>query len=178
MNIYLICYAGLFILCGCNNPQAMKKKPIKPHDSSLTVQETHLTKQDTFRLWYSYAGLGSGYGTMQPTFRVIGTDFIYTFEQNSSFTGQYDRKPEIFCKGKLRTSSIDSITNLVKDIKDTLVYKTNTGIMSGGIHNISIASDNINVTFRLHNASDSTAQKIVDILNSNIPKDKKKLWLF
>ncbi|MDZ4752036.1 MAG: hypothetical protein SGI87_10505 [Flavobacteriales bacterium] len=156
----------------------MKKKPIEQPDSSLTIQETHLTKQDTFRLWYSYAGLGSGYGTMQPTFRVIGTDFIYTFEQNSSFTGQFDRKSEIVCKGKLRTSSIDSITTLLKDIKDTLVYKTNTGIMSGGIHTISIASDTIHVTFQLHNASDSTARKIVDMLNSHIPKDKKKLWLF
>lgn len=50
--------------------------------------------------------------------------------------------------------------------------------MSGGIHSISVENDKINITFRLHNASDSTAQKIVDILNSNIPADKQKLRLF
>jgi hypothetical protein len=34
------------------------------------------------------------------------------------------------------------------------------------------------VTFQLHNASDSNAQKIVDILNSNIVAGKERLWLF
>jgi hypothetical protein len=66
----------------------------------------------------------------------------------------------------------------VKDFKDTLVYKTNVGISSGGIHNISVQFEKTNVTFQLHNASDPNAQKIVDIINSNIPADKQRLWLF
>jgi hypothetical protein len=59
-----------------------------------------------------------------------------------------------------------------------LVYKTNAGMMSGGIYNISVEAEKISVTFRLHNASDSTAQKMTDLLNSNIPAGKQRLWLF
>lgn len=173
-TIYII---GLFALCSCNSPTAEEIHFTK-NDSILTFQETNQKPTSSFKLWYSYAGLGSNYGSMQPTFKVTGADYGYNLEQNSSFTGKYDKNPEFVCKGKLRASSIDSIINLVKDIKDTLIYVTNTGIMSGGIHNISIKKDKINITFQLHNASDPTAQKIVDILNSNIPTDKERLWLF
>lgn len=134
-------------------------------------------KYENFKLSYSYAGLGSGMGSMQPNFRVTGKNFVYTREQNSYY-GKPDKAPEYIREGTLRTSSIDSILNLVKDIKDTLVYKTNVGITSGGIDFISVRHEKINVSFELHNASDSTAQLIVDILNSNIPADKPKLWLF
>lgn len=141
-------------------------------------EKHNLKKYENFKLEYSYAGLGSGMGSMQPTFSATGADYVYSLEQNSSLSGEFKKKLEIFYKGKLRESSIDSIVNLVKNIKDTLIYKTNSGIMSGGIHVISIKKDKINITFRLHNASDPIAQKIVDIVNSNIPNDKKRLWLF
>ena len=176
MKFYAIYIIDFLLFGSCNSPTA--KEIHINNDSTPTVQETNQKPTSSFKLWYSYAGLGSGYGSMQPTFRVTGADYVYNLEQNSSFTGKYDKKPEFICKGKLRASSIDSIINLVKDIKDTLVYKTNTGIMSGGIHNISVKNDKINITFQLHNASDPTAQKIVDILNFNIPADKQRLWLF
>jgi hypothetical protein len=134
-------------------------------------------KYGEFKLYYSYSALGSGMGSMQPTFRVNGENYVYTREQNSYY-GKPDKKPENICKGRLRSSSIDSILNIVKDIKDSLIYKTNTGIMSGGIHNISILHEKRKLTFELHNASDPTAQKIVDILNSNIAAGKQRLWLF
>jgi hypothetical protein len=172
--ISIIC---LFAFGSCNSP-ATQKSHFNLNDSTSTDQGTNQKPTDSFKLWYSFAGLGSGYGTMQPTFKVTGTDYVYTLEQNSTFTGKYDKKPEFICKGTLRASSIDSILILVKDIKDTLVYKVNPGIMSGGIHSISVKNEKTDVTFRLHNASDPTAQKIVDILNSNIPVDKQRLWLF
>jgi hypothetical protein len=134
-------------------------------------------KYRTFKLYYSYSGLGSGMGSMQPTFRVTGKNYVYKSEQNSYYE-KPNKKPMSICEGILRTSSIDSILNIVKDIKDTLVYKTNAGIMSGGIHNISVQYERIDLTFQLHNASDSSAEKIVDILNSNIPADQQPLWLF
>lgn len=163
---------GLTLFC-CFTQMTVDKTFTKKSESSNKVPE----KYETFKLYYSYAGLGSGMGSMQPTFKVTEKKFVYTSEQNSYY-GKPDKKPEKICEGTLRTSSIDSILNIVKDIKDTLVYKTNVGIMSGGIHDISVNYEKINVTFRLHNASDSRAQKIVDILNSNIPSDKQKLWLF
>jgi hypothetical protein len=129
---------------------------------------------DNFKLTYSCSGLGSGMGSMQPTFKVSGTDYMYTYQQNS-FYGVPDKQPDTICIGTLRSSSIDSIVDLVKDIQDTIVYRTNLGIMSGAIQHLWVTHDNIEVTFKLHNANDTTAQKIVDILNSNIPANKKRL---
>lgn len=116
--------------------------------------------------------------SMQPVFNVTGTDFIYTSEQTSFYEGTERQKPDTICTGKLRTSSIDSIIDLVDEIKDSLIYRTNIHIMSGGLHNIHISKNNIDVEFTLHNATDPIAQKIVDILNKYIPDNEKKLWLF
>ena len=138
----------------------------------------YIPDNSTFKLTYIYAGLGSGYNSMQPVFKVNGTDYLYTLEENSSWTGEYTQKPDTLHIGKLRKSSIDSIIELTSIIKETLVYRTAPNIMSGGIHSIKIESDIIDLTFRLHNASDPIAEKIVTILNSNIPGEIRKLWLF
>lgn len=129
-----------------------------------------------FKLTYSYAGLGSGFGSLQPTFRVKGLDYTYTLEQNSYRKGSKKKEPELLSKGKLRPTSVDSIRTILKN-KDTTIYRTNTGIMSGGVHEIFIKDSDLKVTFTLHNASDSIAEQIVNILNSNITFERK-LWLF
>ncbi len=131
-----------------------------------------------FELTYIYAALGFGYNSLQPVFKVKGTEYIYTLEENSSITGEYTKKSDTLSIGNFRQSSIDSIIELTSTIEDTLVYKTNTGIMSGGIHTIEIATDSIDLVFRLHNASDPIAEEIVAILNSNIPFGIRKLCLF
>ncbi len=172
MRRIIIAILGLVLFC-CFTQMTIDKTLTGKIESNTKDSE----KYETFKLSYSYSGCGSGMGSMQPTFRVTGKTYVYTSEQNSYY-GKPDKKPESICDGTLRTSSIDSILNIVKVIKDTLVYKTNVGIMSGGIHNISVQFEKTNLTFRLHNTSDPTAQKIVDILNSNIPADKQKLWLF
>jgi hypothetical protein len=132
------------------------------------------SESNNFQLTYIYAGLGSGYNSMQPVFKVNGNDCIYTLEENSSWTGEFTQEPDTLFIGKFRQSSIDSIIDLISDIKDTLIYNTNPEIMSGGIHSIKIATDGIDLTFRLHNASDPVAEKIVAILNSNIPGEIRK----
>jgi len=138
---------------------------------------TDTGKYEIFNLSYLYAGLGSGMGSMQPTFIVKGKNYVYTREQNSYY-GKQDKKTERISDGTLRNSSIDSILDIVKNIKDTFVYKTNVGVMSGGVHHISVEYEKTKVTFQLHNAYDSTAQKIINILNTNIPANKQRLWLF
>ena len=169
MKLIAINILGLILFCcftkmtNDRTRDRMSKSPAK-----------YLEKFENFKLYYSTSGLGSGMGSMQPTFKVTGKNYVYTSEQNSYY-GKPNKKPENICVGTLRTSSIDSILTILKDIKDTLIYKFNPGIMSGGIQNISVKYEKINVTFKLHNASDSTAQKIVDILNTNIPADKQKL---
>ncbi len=59
-----------------------------------------------------------------------------------------------------------------------MIYRSNPEVMSGGYHIIKIESDKTNLTFSQHNASDPLAEKIVAILNSNIPKGLRKLRLF
>jgi len=143
---------------------------------------TSLVRQDKTEsqgcsISYSYAGLGSALNSMQPVFRVNGTNCMYTLEENSSWTGNPPPEPETLYIGKFRKSSIDSILALVSTIDDTLIYRTNPGIMSGEIHTIAVQNEKTNLTFCLHNATDPIAENIVSILNSNIPNDQQKLWL-
>jgi len=49
--------------------------------------------------------------------------------------------------------------------------------MSGGIINLYFSSNRRKLSFDLHNANDTTAQKIVDILNGYIPDKHRKLWI-
>jgi hypothetical protein len=178
MTQVFVSFFLLLALCSCN-PRAEGEKQTKPlaNKAGQPAKEVQNDRYAGFKLYYSYAGLGSGMGSMQPTFRATGASYIYTFQQNS-YIGKPDKQPETKCRGILRNSSIDSIINLVKDIKDTLIYETNASIMSGGIHNVSVIYGKINITFKLHNASNKTARKIVDILNSNIPADQERLFLF
>jgi hypothetical protein len=132
--------------------------------------------KDPLRIGYISAGLGSGMGLIQPTFEVNGSKFIYTFEQNSYY-GEPHLEPDTLCIGTFRQSSIDSILNIAATIDDTLVYRTNIHIMSGGIVYVWIKTGDINLTFQMHNAFDTTAQKIVDVLNTNIPTPHPKLRL-
>ncbi|GEM_PF-1964392 len=130
-----------------------------------------------FYLSYIYAGLGSGMGSKQPSFVVTGNEFLYTSEQNSYYEKQ-TLDPDTICKGIIRQSSIDSIIQIIGNVEDTLIYNTNAGVSSDGIHYIYIKSGDKDLKFSLHNASDSTAKKIVEILNSNIPIRNRKLFLF
>ena len=67
---------------------------------------------------------------------------------------------------------------LITNIKDTLIYRTNINISSGGIHYINISKGKLHFEFQLHNASDPVAEKIVSILNYYIPNPDRKLWLY
>jgi len=115
---------------------------------------------------------------MQPVFKVNGEKFTYTSEQTSYYKGTKLKPVKPLSMGHFRISSIDSILSLAAQIKDTLVYRTNVHIMSGGIHYITVKADGIKLVFDLHNASDPVAGKIVRILNTYIRNEKDKLWLF
>lgn len=172
-------WLGIVLLFNsCNEPS---KHPWIPADVAVPFEfvEKNQTPEvyEDFKLTYSHAGLGSNFGKRFPTFRVKGRRYFYTLEQNS-FMGESSLEPEFVCQGLLRTSSIDSIIDLVKNIEDTLVYRTNIGVMSGGIHYVSVDYKDIHVLFKLHNAHDTIAQKIVDILNSNINPSFDRLWIF
>lgn len=79
--------------------------------------------------------------------------------------------------GDFRPSAIDSIKDLIIPIKDSVIYNSNAAILSGTASSIQIITDEQNIVFDLHNASDTTAEKIVDILNSHIPVKYEKLHI-
>ena len=115
-------------------------------------------------------------GSLQPTFKVEGDHFNYTLEQNSHH-GNRTLESQDVCSGTLRAASIDSIIDLTQSVGDTLVYRTDTGIMSGSISELEIGDGALHVHFTLHNDSHPVANAIVAILNSNIPADKERLWI-
>lgn len=139
-------------------------------------KETPEQPYQNFSLRYSYAGLGSNMGQLAPVFRVSGTHFTYTLEQNS-YMGEQTKSPEDVCEGDLSLETIQSILELVEPIEDSLVYSTNVNIMSGRIHHLSIQHDEVNVTFTLHNASDPIAEKVLNLLNPYISENRRKLRL-
>ena len=136
------------------------------------------SKQDKdslpFYLAYAFAGLGSNLGTFQPTIRIHNTSFVYTYEQNSHW-GERSTRIDTVCIIKFRQTSIDSIFEIVKGLPDTTIFKSHPGIMSGGIHFLSIKNGNDTINFQMMNTFDYTALKIANILNSYLPKDRQ-LW--
>jgi len=130
-------------------------------------------KQATY-IHYIFSGLGSNMGSFQPTISIQGTNFNYTYEQ-TSYWGERSKRIDKISSGDFRQSSIDSIIDLVKDLRDTLVYKSNFCIMSGGIHFLTIVNGSDTTEFELKNAFDNTALKIINIINEYLPPDKK-LW--
>lgn len=127
-----------------------------------------------FHLFFNTAGLGSGMGTIQPTFKVEGDRFNFTLDQNSHY-GTRTLASQDVCAGTLRATAIDSIIALAKSVGDTSIYRTDPSIMSGSISELEVRNGTLHVRFTLHNDSHPIANRIIAILNSNIPADKQKL---
>jgi hypothetical protein len=159
LQVFTIAILSLVVLCGFSD--GYKRETRKP-------------KSGPFYLYYCFAGLGFNMGSMEPTLQVWGTKFLYTYEQNSYY-GQRDKQPDTILQGNLKQASIDSIIELVKDMKDTSFFESNPCIMSGGIHNMSIAIGEDTVGYEMMNTMDTTVLKVIKILNPYLPGDKK-IW--
>lgn len=64
-------------------------------------------------------------GSMKPHFIVKGTSFLCLYSQNSYYNDQPKLKSDTIQIGRIRHSSIDSILNLVNELKDSNVYVSN-----------------------------------------------------
>lgn len=131
-----------------------------------------------FELTFFSVGMGSNFASMQPVFTVKGNEFTYSSVQTGYHRGNPVQENFTPVTGKFRQSSIDSIIGLTENMSDTMIYETNAHIMSGVIHHLSIRAPGRKTVFRLHNASHPTAKKIIQILNTYVPKQDQKLWLF
>lgn len=174
-----LCFLLLaFIFCSC----ACEKKEVRLLTDNIRFVESVVVRKqkessDVFELRYSYAGLGSQFGTLQPVFEVHGCQYELRKEQNS-YWGKPSEKPQFICKGFLRPSSVDSVVRLVAFLRDTTIQKTDPDILSGGVHSLSIQARDINVSYRLHNIHDPIAAEVLEILNSNLPEAHRMLWIF
>ena len=131
-----------------------------------------------FTLEYVCIGFGSNMWEMQPIFRIKGTKFVYTSEEVWRMPDQTEIKRDTLLKGDFRPSAIDSIKYLINPLKDSVIDKANLLIMSGVAISIRIDTDEKKMVFNLHNAPDTTAKKIVAIINSHIPAEHRKLPIF
>ena len=171
MKCKFFCFLLFFLFASCfkDGSKSIKEKII----SKEFKQDQYSSK---FMLTYLYVGMGSNMGNKFPVLKVNGTNYLYTRKQNSSWTGKFDKKTDAICFGEIRQTSIDSIIMVISEIKDTLIYETNAGVMSGGIDCINISFGNKSLKFNLHNASHPKATQIIKILNSNIPDEFDKLF--
>ena len=136
------------------------------------------SKIDTsFTLYYISIGLGGNMWEMQPMFKVKGSEFVYTLEEAWQHEGTVKPKADTLLIGNFRLSSIDSILNISTEIKGNSVYKLSSRIKGGGIINLYFISNRRKLSFNLHNSTDTTAKKIIDVLNGYIPDQYQKLWI-
>jgi hypothetical protein len=159
-SFFIILAVALFSCQQKNNSQNMSEKSVdKP-----------------FYLTYTYAELGSNIGKKEPTVRISGTRLIYTYEQNSSWDGKILKEDvDTILVGAFRETSIDSIKNILVNLKDTTIFQTNPCIISGGIHYLTVAFGTDTTKFELMNTFDYTALLITNLLNQYLPVEKK-LW--
>jgi len=134
-------------------------------DSTDTLYDFHLT--------YCYAGKGSNMGTLQPYFEIIDSVFVYSYKQNSAFESS-SLETDTLQKGIIRKTSIDSIIDLVDEIEDSVITKTNLGVDNGGLITVSIRTKEIKLTISMLNCYDTIADRIIQVLNTYI-SDKPKL---
>lgn len=114
-------------------------------------------------------------GSMQPTIRISNQQFVYTYEQNSYY-GEKTEKPDSICIRPFLQTSIDSILEILRPLKDSTITRINPCVMSGGVQYLTASNGQDTVHFSLHNTADTTALKIMKILNHYAPADKQ-LWL-
>ncbi len=130
-----------------------------------------------FRLNFVTVGFGSNMFEMEPVFKVDGTKFIYTSEEVWIFPRQTKIQKDTLLQGDFRISSIDSISTFICQLKESAIHKSNMSVMSGSACYIEILDDIKKINFQLHNTSDTTADKIVSVLNTYIPTGYNKLYI-
>jgi hypothetical protein len=133
---------------------------------------------DSFYLDYSYAGLGSNTGVPSLGARIEGTTFKLFQQQNSCYEGQSTPEGLIY-EAELSQDAILELGLLFTEVSDTSIYESNVSIMSGGVYTLVMRDDTKSFKMSLHNTSHRWAERLVLILNPEIPADlDKKLWSF
>lgn len=153
--------------------------------SSCSNHEVHSNSENTFdsnkkefELSYTYTGIGSGMGKIDPRLKIIGNKYLKTMQQNSSWTGEYDQKIDTICQGIIDLKAIKAIKEITDNISPSKIYENNPKVLSGGIFNIRISYDQKEISFSLKNISHPKAKEIIDIVNSTLPEECGEIFLW
>jgi hypothetical protein len=137
-----------------------------------TLAQSDTKTKDIQSIFYVYYDVSPNSLTQvwnSPTFQLKGKNFIYT---DNSYVGK-KKEIDTICLGTFRQSSIDSIIQIVKDLKDTTIFKINDCRISGGVHNLTVATGVDTTKFEMVNTFDYTALKITDIINEYLPLSER-----
>ncbi len=146
-----------------------------PTQFSSFAQKSAIAYPD-FKLHYMNVGFGSNRFKMQPVFVVNDKHFIYTMETVWVLPDQTNIPRDTLLTGKFRDSSVDSIINLVHSTADSAINRS-ANVLSGSATYISVETGRKKLTFNLYNTSDSTAENILNILSTYIPKEINNLYI-
>lgn len=124
-----VAYLTLLSLLPFSKGEAQKCPSLSKHFSVNSAQ---------FSLSFVTIGFGSNMFEMEPVFRVTGNRFVFTSEEVWIKPEQQKIQRDTLLVGLFRTSSIDSIINLVDNRSDTLIDKFNPHISSGSAEYIDI----------------------------------------
>jgi hypothetical protein len=144
--------------------------------SSVMAQSTDWSSE--FQLRYSFAGLGSNTGTSAAGFKLEGNHFEIVKEVNKCYEGGLDTNSNTVSEGELSDETMKALMLVFNDLSDTAIYETNLSVMSGGVHTITMATSIKMVKISLHNANHALADRIVAIINEDLPEGVVKLWLY
>jgi hypothetical protein len=122
-----------------------------------------------FRLTFNRVGLGPNMYELQPAFRVTNGSYCFTSEEAWVFNRKRGPFKDTLYSGAFRKTSIDSIVSILSSLRNEKVDVYKLRFTDGAIDYIEIAIPGRKYEFKMNNTSDTTAQKIVRILNSYIP---------
>lgn len=135
-----------------------------------------------FKLTYQFVGLGGNmFRKFYPIVKIENGFLTYSIERNTAikkiqlfedFSDTTWNTEIIDTRIKLSLSIIDSLYNLVRPIKKTLIFES-TGGIGGGFHAITISDRSFKLKYELQKVCDTTAVKITNILDTYLPISNK-----
>lgn len=133
---------------------------------------------EDFYLDYSFAGLGLNTGVPSLGVRIEGTSFKLFEQQNTCTSGP--KYPEgLVYEAELSQDAILELGLLFAEVSDTTIYNSNVSIVNGGVYTLVMHDSGKNFKLSLHNSAHKWAERLVLILNPEIPADlNKKLKTF
>lgn len=144
---------------------------------NLSISQT-TNWSNEFQLRFSFAGLGDNLGSPAMGFQLEGNHFKIVSEVNKCHEGGLDTNSTTMTEGEMSEESMTALMEVFNESNDTVIYKTDLTVASGGVHTLTMATSIKMVKFSLHNESHPTAKKIIAIINEGLPEGVEKLWIY